>query len=52
MPLLVIRFNTFGLDVYDQVQAWCPLTMPPPCADSSFNTDGYHLLTATVPYRP
>jgi hypothetical protein len=47
-----LGFNTFGLDLYDQVQAWCPLTMPPQCADSSFNTDGYHLLTATVPYHP
>jgi len=28
----------------------CPLL--PQCADSSFNNDGYHLLTATVPYQP
>jgi hypothetical protein len=44
--------TTFGPDVYDQVAAWCPQAMPPPCTDSSFETGGYHLLTATVPYHP
>jgi hypothetical protein len=43
---------TFGSDVYDQVASHCPRRMPPPCADGSFATDGYHLLTATVPYQP
>ena len=44
--------TTFGPDVYSQVAAWCPSTMPPQCADSSFGTSGYHLVTATVPYHP
>lgn len=44
--------DTFGSDVYDQVAAHCPSTMPPQCADGSFDNDGYHLLTATVPYQP
>jgi hypothetical protein len=44
----------FGVDVdvYDQVQSHCPASMPPQCADSSFEVDGYHLLTATVPFQP
>jgi len=44
----------FGVDVavYDQVKNHCPASMPPPCADSSFEVDGYHLLTATVPFQP
>jgi hypothetical protein len=44
----------FGVDVavYDQVRSHCPASMPPQCADSSFEVDGYHLLTATVPFQP
>lgn len=42
-----LGWDTFGANVYAQVQAWCPSRMPPPCADGSFNNDGYHLLTAT-----
>lgn len=45
-----LGWDTFGADVYDQVLAHCPQL--PLCADSSFNNDGYHLLTATVPYQP
>ena len=45
-----LGWDTFGADVYDQVLAHCPLL--PQCADASFNNDGYHLLTATVPYQP
>jgi len=41
--------QTFGPDVYDRVLNHCPAQMPPPCADSSFGTGGYHLVTATVP---
>jgi hypothetical protein len=44
--------QVFGPDVYDKVLNNCPAKMPPPCADSSFNTAGYHLLTATVPFQP
>jgi ADYC domain len=43
---------TFGANVYGQVMAHCPTRMPPSCADSSFNTAGYHLLSATVPFQP
>jgi hypothetical protein len=43
--------STFGPDVYGQVEAHCPATMPPPCAPG-LDTLGYHLLTATVPYQP
>jgi hypothetical protein len=42
-----LGWNTFGADVYDQAKAWCPTRFPPPCADSSFANDGYHLLSAT-----
>jgi hypothetical protein len=41
--------QTFGADVYDQVMRHCPAQMPPPCSDSSFELDGFHLLTAIVP---
>lgn len=44
--------QVFGSDVYAQVQSHCPAKMPPSCADSSFDTAGYHLLTATVPFQP
>lgn len=44
--------TTFGTDVRDQVLAHCPQRMLQPCPDSSFATDGYHLLTATVPLPP
>jgi hypothetical protein len=36
----------FGTEVYNQVLSHCRL---PTCADSGFGTDGYHLVTATVP---
>ena len=39
----------FGADIYGQIQAHCPAQMPPPCADPSLDTNGYHLLTATAP---
>lgn len=39
--------GTFGLDVYDQVKNHCPDEMPPECKDNSFDTSGYHLLSAT-----
>ena len=42
----------FGADVYDQVKNHCPASMPPSCADPSLEVDGYHLLTATVPFQP
>jgi hypothetical protein len=41
--------TVLGTDIYGQVMAFCPSKMPPVCADSSFETDGYHLLSATVP---
>jgi hypothetical protein len=41
--------SVLGTDIYSQVQAWCPSKMPPQCADSSFDNDGYHLLSATPP---
>jgi len=44
--------KVFGADVYQQVKDHCAGSMPPPCADGSFDLDGYHLLTATVPYHP
>jgi hypothetical protein len=44
--------DVFGPNVYAQVQAHCPMKMPPHCADSSLDTAGYHLLSATVPYQP
>jgi len=43
----LLGWNTFGADVYDQAKSWCPSRFPPPCADSSFDTAGYHLLSAT-----
>jgi hypothetical protein len=36
--------TTFGPDIYDQVMSECVL---PQCDDSSFEVDGYHLLSAT-----
>jgi hypothetical protein len=36
-----------GTNVYNLVASQCGPKMPPPCADLSFNTSGYHLLTAT-----
>jgi len=36
-----------GVDIYQQVAAWCPATMPPPCADTSYDPHGSHLITAT-----
>ena len=42
-------FDAFGSDVYDQVMAVCQL---PACADTTLDTDGYHLLTATPPLAP
>jgi hypothetical protein len=44
--------EVFGANVYQQVKDHCAGSMPPPCADGSFDLDGYHLLTATVPYHP
>jgi hypothetical protein len=41
--------DTFGSDIYDQVKAHCGAAMPPPCLDSDLGTDGYHLVTASVP---
>lgn len=43
-------FDAFGSDVYDQVMAVCPQL--PACADTTLDTDGYHLLTATPPLAP
>jgi hypothetical protein len=33
--------------IYDQVQAYCPAQLPPPCGGSPLGTDGLHLLSAT-----
>jgi hypothetical protein len=44
--------KAFGDDVYRQVQRHCSPRLLPPCTDGSFDTAGYHLLTATVPFQP
>jgi hypothetical protein len=36
-----------GTNIYNLVASQCGLKMPPPCADGSLNTSGYHLLSAT-----
>lgn len=38
----------FGSDVYDQVMALCPR---PACSGNTLETEGYHLLSATIPYQ-
>jgi hypothetical protein len=42
----------FGDNVYAQIQRHCSPRLLPHCADGSFDTAGYHLLTATVPFQP
>lgn len=44
-----LAIATFGLapPIYDQMQAYCPLKVPPPCAGTPFGTDGLHLISAT-----
>ncbi|HMG23964.1 MAG TPA: ADYC domain-containing protein [Kofleriaceae bacterium] len=41
----------FGPDVYAQVQSHCASPIPP-CSGNTLETEGYHLLTATVPFQP
>jgi ADYC domain len=45
----VTSTQVFGtnLTVYEQVKNHCPSQLPPQCAGSDFDIDGYHLLSAT-----
>ena len=36
-----------GVNIYDLAVSTCGSRMPPPCADSTLEVDGYHLLSAT-----
>ncbi len=36
-----------GANIYDLVMSICPSRMPPPCAGSTLEVNGYHLLSAT-----
>jgi len=41
----------FGPNVYAQIQGHCASPIPQ-CSGNTLETEGYHLLTATVPYQP